>query len=59
MIFRKQYIKLFPFSNSFFNVFFTMKMLEENSDLKTQQAFEAVIRLLKTCKEEVVERLFR
>uniref|UniRef100_A0A8C7Y3G1 RING-type E3 ubiquitin transferase n=1 Tax=Oryzias sinensis TaxID=183150 RepID=A0A8C7Y3G1_9TELE len=35
------------------------KMLEENSDLKTQQAFEAVIRLLKTCKEEVVERLFR
>lgn len=36
-----------------------MKMLEENSDLKTQQAFEAVIRLLKTCKEEVVERLFR
>ncbi|RVE69570.1 hypothetical protein OJAV_G00079000 [Oryzias javanicus] len=35
------------------------KMLEENSDLKTHQVFEAVIRLLKTCKEEVVERLFR
>uniref|UniRef100_A0A672GQ29 RING-type E3 ubiquitin transferase n=1 Tax=Salarias fasciatus TaxID=181472 RepID=A0A672GQ29_SALFA len=29
------------------------KVLEENSDLKTQQSFEAVIHLLKKCKDEV------
>ncbi|XP_029944697.1 E3 ubiquitin-protein ligase rnf213-alpha-like isoform X2 [Salarias fasciatus] len=35
------------------------KVLEENSDLKTQQSFEAVIHLLKKCKDEVVQRIFR
>uniref|UniRef100_A0A672GQ00 RING-type E3 ubiquitin transferase n=1 Tax=Salarias fasciatus TaxID=181472 RepID=A0A672GQ00_SALFA len=34
------------------------KVLEENSDLKTQQSFEAVIHLLKKCKDEVVQRIF-
>lgn len=36
-----------------------IKVLEKNSDLKTQQSFEAVIGLLKTCKEGAVERIFR
>ncbi|XP_029944702.1 E3 ubiquitin-protein ligase rnf213-alpha-like [Salarias fasciatus] len=35
------------------------KVLEKNSDLKTQQSFEAVIDLLKKCKDEVVQRIFR
>jgi len=36
-----------------------IKILEKNSDLKTQQPFEAVIGLLKTCKDGAVERIFR
>ncbi|XP_022072402.1 E3 ubiquitin-protein ligase rnf213-alpha [Acanthochromis polyacanthus] len=35
------------------------QILEKNSDLKTQQTFEAVIGLLKTCKDGAVERIFR
>ncbi|XP_034046727.1 E3 ubiquitin-protein ligase rnf213-alpha [Thalassophryne amazonica] len=35
------------------------QILEKNSDLKAQQTFEAVIGLLKTCKDEAVERIFR
>ncbi|XP_070779019.1 E3 ubiquitin-protein ligase rnf213-alpha [Enoplosus armatus] len=35
------------------------QILETNSDLKTQQAFEAVIGLLKTCKDGAIERIFR
>uniref|UniRef100_UPI0009B4CCFE E3 ubiquitin-protein ligase rnf213-alpha-like n=1 Tax=Monopterus albus TaxID=43700 RepID=UPI0009B4CCFE len=35
------------------------QVLEKNSDLKTQQSFEAVIGLLKSCKDGVVERIFR
>uniref|UniRef100_UPI003AABD3E1 E3 ubiquitin-protein ligase rnf213-alpha n=1 Tax=Centroberyx gerrardi TaxID=166262 RepID=UPI003AABD3E1 len=35
------------------------QILEKNSDLKTQQSFEAVIDLLKTCKDGAVERIFR
>ncbi|KAM9346074.1 E3 ubiquitin-protein ligase rnf213-alpha-like [Symphorus nematophorus] len=35
------------------------QILEKNSDLKTHQAFEAVILLLKTCKDGAVERIFR
>ncbi|XP_061567180.1 E3 ubiquitin-protein ligase rnf213-alpha-like [Cololabis saira] len=35
------------------------QILEKNSDLKTQQSFEAVIGLLKTCKDGAVERIFR
>ncbi|XP_072224665.1 E3 ubiquitin-protein ligase rnf213-alpha [Leuresthes tenuis] len=35
------------------------QILEKNSDLKTQQPFEAVISLLKTCKDGAVERIFR
>ncbi|KAA8582604.1 hypothetical protein FQN60_003825 [Etheostoma spectabile] len=35
------------------------QILEKNSDLKTQQSFEAVISLLKTCKDGAVERIFR
>ncbi|XP_041853322.1 E3 ubiquitin-protein ligase rnf213-alpha isoform X2 [Melanotaenia boesemani] len=35
------------------------QILEKNSDLKTQQTFEAVIVLLKTCKDAAVERIFR
>ncbi|KAF7667968.1 hypothetical protein LDENG_00038400 [Lucifuga dentata] len=33
--------------------------LEKNSDLKTQQAFEAVIGLLVACKDGAVEHIFR
>ncbi|XP_037112942.1 E3 ubiquitin-protein ligase rnf213-alpha isoform X6 [Syngnathus acus] len=33
--------------------------LENNSDLKSQQPFEAMIRLLKTCKDEAVQQVFR
>ena len=36
-----------------------IKVLEKNSDLKTQQPFEAVIGLLKTCKDEAVKHIFR
>nr|XP_043906230.1 E3 ubiquitin-protein ligase rnf213-alpha isoform X2 [Solea senegalensis] len=35
------------------------QILEKSSDLKTQQSFEAVIRLLKNCKDEAVEHIFR
>ncbi|XP_071329691.1 E3 ubiquitin-protein ligase rnf213-alpha [Trachinotus anak] len=35
------------------------QILEKNSDLKTQQAFEAVIGLLKTCKDGAVQRIFK
>lgn len=35
------------------------KILEKNSDLKTQETFEAVIRLLKICKDGAIERIFR
>ncbi|XP_069558951.1 E3 ubiquitin-protein ligase rnf213-alpha [Brachyistius frenatus] len=35
------------------------QILETNSDLKTQQSFEAVIGLLKTCKDGAVECIFR
>ncbi|XP_038557039.1 E3 ubiquitin-protein ligase rnf213-alpha [Micropterus salmoides] len=35
------------------------QILETNSDLKTLQSFEAVIGLLKTCKDGAVERIFR
>ena len=38
---------------------FFLKVLEKNSDLKTQQAFSAVIGLLKTCKDKAIERIFR
>lgn len=35
------------------------KILEKNSDLKTQETFEAVIRVLKICKDGAIERIFR
>ncbi|CAL8274226.1 unnamed protein product [Lota lota] len=35
------------------------QILERNSDLKKQQAFEEVIGVLKACKDEVVKRIFR
>ncbi|XP_054463285.1 E3 ubiquitin-protein ligase rnf213-alpha [Anoplopoma fimbria] len=35
------------------------QVLERNSDLKTQQSFEAVIHLLKTCKDGAIECIFR
>lgn len=35
------------------------QILGKNSDLKTQETFEAVIRLLKTCKDGAIERIFR
>ncbi|XP_075942052.1 E3 ubiquitin-protein ligase rnf213-alpha-like isoform X1 [Anarhichas minor] len=35
------------------------QILEKNSDLKTQQSFEAVIGLLKTCKDGAIECIFR
>ncbi|XP_070836494.1 E3 ubiquitin-protein ligase rnf213-alpha [Chaetodon trifascialis] len=35
------------------------QVLEKNSDLKTHQAFEAVVALLKACKDGAVERIFR
>lgn len=35
------------------------QILEKNSDLKTQETFEAVIRLLKICKDGAIERIFR
>ncbi|XP_034448201.1 E3 ubiquitin-protein ligase rnf213-alpha isoform X1 [Hippoglossus hippoglossus] len=35
------------------------EMLEKNSDLKTQESFEAVIGLLKSCKDGASERIFR
>ncbi|KAM4716889.1 E3 ubiquitin-protein ligase rnf213-alpha-like [Anableps anableps] len=35
------------------------KILEKNSDIKTQQIFEAVIALLKNCKDGAVDRIFR
>ncbi|XP_051243364.1 LOW QUALITY PROTEIN: E3 ubiquitin-protein ligase rnf213-alpha-like [Dicentrarchus labrax] len=35
------------------------QVLEKNSDLKTHEAFEAVIALLKTCKDGAVEHIFR
>ncbi|XP_037649475.1 E3 ubiquitin-protein ligase rnf213-alpha isoform X2 [Sebastes umbrosus] len=35
------------------------QILEKNSDLKTQQSFEAVINLLKACKDGVIECIFR
>ncbi|GLD49345.1 E3 ubiquitin-protein ligase rnf213-alpha-like protein, partial [Lates japonicus] len=35
------------------------QILEKNSDLKTQQSFEAVISLLKSCKDGAVECIFR
>ncbi|XP_057717215.1 E3 ubiquitin-protein ligase rnf213-alpha-like isoform X2 [Corythoichthys intestinalis] len=33
--------------------------LKKNSDLKTQQPFEEMIRLLKNCKDDAVRRIFR
>nr|XP_019957387.1 PREDICTED: E3 ubiquitin-protein ligase RNF213 [Paralichthys olivaceus] len=33
--------------------------LEKHSDLKTQESFEAVIGLLKSCKDGAIERIFR
>ncbi|KAM9745174.1 E3 ubiquitin-protein ligase rnf213-alpha-like isoform 2-T2 [Menidia menidia] len=35
------------------------QVLEDNSDLKSQHTFEAVITLLKTCKDGAVECIFR
>ncbi|KAM6966144.1 LOW QUALITY PROTEIN: E3 ubiquitin-protein ligase rnf213-alpha-like [Tautogolabrus adspersus] len=35
------------------------QILEKNSDLKTRQTFEAVITLLKTCKDQAVNCFFR
>lgn len=35
------------------------QILEKNSDLKTQETFEAVIRVLKICKDGAIERIFR
>ncbi|KAM6957229.1 E3 ubiquitin-protein ligase rnf213-alpha-like [Aplochiton taeniatus] len=35
------------------------KLLERDSDLKMQRPFEAVIGVLRDCKEKVVERIFR
>ncbi|XP_028266969.1 E3 ubiquitin-protein ligase rnf213-alpha-like isoform X1 [Parambassis ranga] len=35
------------------------QILEKNSDLKSQQSFEAVIGLLKKCKDGAVEHIFR
>ncbi|XP_060883381.1 E3 ubiquitin-protein ligase rnf213-alpha isoform X2 [Labrus mixtus] len=35
------------------------QILEKNSDLKTRQTFEAVITLLKSCKDQAVNCLFR
>ncbi|XP_066560678.1 E3 ubiquitin-protein ligase rnf213-alpha [Amia ocellicauda] len=35
------------------------KSLEQNSDLKRRKPFEAVIELLKTCKNEASDRLFK
>ncbi|KAM8845445.1 E3 ubiquitin-protein ligase rnf213-alpha-like isoform 2-T2 [Spinachia spinachia] len=35
------------------------QLLEKNSDLKTQESFEAVIGLLKTCKDGASECIFR
>ncbi|XP_078017826.1 E3 ubiquitin-protein ligase rnf213-alpha isoform X1 [Epinephelus lanceolatus] len=35
------------------------QILEKNSDLKTQRSFEAVIGLLKACKDGAVERIFK
>ncbi|XP_068434126.1 E3 ubiquitin-protein ligase rnf213-alpha isoform X2 [Clinocottus analis] len=35
------------------------QILETNSDLKTKQSFEAVIGLLKNCKDEAIECIFR
>ncbi|MED6260783.1 hypothetical protein ATANTOWER_028724, partial [Ataeniobius toweri] len=35
------------------------KILEKNSDIKTQQIFEAVIGLLKNCKDGAMDRIFR
>lgn len=40
-------------------IYFLIKVLEKNSDLKTREAFEEVIALLKTCKDGAVERIFR
>ena len=37
----------------------SVKTLEKNSDLKTQESFEAVIDLLKSCKDGASERIFR
>lgn len=36
-----------------------IKILKRNSDLKTREAFEDVIALLKTCKDGAVDRIFR
>lgn len=36
-----------------------IKVLEKNSDLKTQKSFEAVIGVLKACKDGAVEHIFR
>uniref|UniRef100_A0A668A4S4 Uncharacterized protein n=1 Tax=Myripristis murdjan TaxID=586833 RepID=A0A668A4S4_9TELE len=35
------------------------EVLEKNSDLKTQKSFEAVISVLKACKDGAVEHIFR
>ena len=35
------------------------KILEKNSDLKEQQAFQEVISVLKACKDKVVQSIFR
>ncbi|XP_029913013.1 E3 ubiquitin-protein ligase rnf213-alpha-like [Myripristis murdjan] len=35
------------------------QVLEKNSDLKTQKSFEAVISVLKACKDGAVEHIFR
>ncbi|TNN72678.1 E3 ubiquitin-protein ligase rnf213-alpha [Liparis tanakae] len=35
------------------------QILETNSDLKTKQSFEAVIHLLKACKDEAIQCIFR
>ncbi|XP_061703162.1 E3 ubiquitin-protein ligase rnf213-alpha isoform X2 [Syngnathoides biaculeatus] len=35
------------------------KALENNSDLKSLEPFEAMIRLLKSCKDQAVQRIFR
>lgn len=41
------------------HLFFPLKVLEKNSDLKSQQIFEEVIGLLKACKDGAVDRIFK
>lgn len=40
-------------------IYVLTKILEKSSDLKSQEAFEEVITLLRSCKDGAVERIFR